>query len=88
MTEVPVASALAIALLMFLAWLVRVVIRDASIVDIIWGFGFVSPLIMSYLLLKVSGVGLLEKTVSEGRPEYSQHVRTTNAFFPGPPRKS
>lgn len=45
-----------------------------------------SPLLMSFLLLKVSGVAMLEKTISDRRPEYVQYIRNTNAFFPGPPR--
>lgn len=45
-----------------------------------------SPLLMSVLLLKVSGVALLEKTIGERRPEYSEYIRNTNAFFPGPSR--
>lgn len=46
-----------------------------------------SPLMMSFLLLKVSGVTLLEKTITERRPEYAAYQARTNAFFPGPPRK-
>jgi steroid 5-alpha reductase family enzyme len=45
-----------------------------------------SPLLMSLLLLKVSGVAMLEKTISDRRPEYAQYIHSTNAFFPGPPR--
>ena len=44
------------------------------------------PLVMSLLLLKVSGVALLEKDIGERRPAYRAYVRRTNAFFPGPPR--
>lgn len=44
----------------------------------------VSPLLMSFLLLKVSGVAMLEKDIGERRPEYAAYVRETNAFFPGP----
>ena len=43
------------------------------------------PLLMSFLLLKVSGVALLEKDIGERRPAYRDYVRRTNAFFPGPP---
>ena len=46
----------------------------------------VSPILMSVLLLKVSGVAMLEKTISNRRPEYADYVRRTNAFFPGPRR--
>jgi steroid 5-alpha reductase family enzyme len=46
-----------------------------------------SPVMMSFLLLRVSGVALLEKTISERRPEYEEYARRTNAFFPGPPKR-
>lgn len=46
----------------------------------------VSPLLMSVLLLRVSGVTLLEKDISGRRPGYREYVRNTNAFFPGRPR--
>ena len=45
-----------------------------------------SPLLMSVLLLKVSGVAMLEKTITDRRPEYAAYIRRTNAFFPGLPR--
>lgn len=45
-----------------------------------------SPLLMSFLLLKVSGVALLEKDIGTRRAGYGDYVRRTNAFFPGPPR--
>jgi steroid 5-alpha reductase family enzyme len=44
-----------------------------------------SPLLMTLLLLKVSGVALLEQSIGQRRPEYADYVRRTNAFFPGPP---
>lgn len=46
-----------------------------------------SPLVMTGLLLKVSGVALLEKDIGDRRPEYRDYIRRTNAFFPGPPKK-
>jgi steroid 5-alpha reductase family enzyme len=62
-----------------------------------WGFfvmalpggwwSVVAPLLMSVLLLKVSGVGLLEKDIGERRPAYRDYIGRTNAFFPGPPRR-
>ncbi len=45
-----------------------------------------APLLMSVLLLRVSGVSLLEKDIAGRRPAYADYVRRTNAFFPGPPR--
>ena len=46
----------------------------------------VSPLLMTVLLLKVSGVSLLEKDIGERRPAYRDYVMRTPAFFPGPSR--
>jgi steroid 5-alpha reductase family enzyme len=42
---------------------------------------------MSLLLLRVSGVTLLERDIGERRPAYAEYVRRTNAFFPGPRRR-
>jgi steroid 5-alpha reductase family enzyme len=46
----------------------------------------VSPLLMSTLLLKVSGVTLLEKDIGKRRPGYRDYVARTSAFFPRAPR--
>ncbi|MCX7036360.1 MAG: DUF1295 domain-containing protein [Proteobacteria bacterium] len=46
------------------------------------------PLLMTLLLLKVSGVTLLEKDIGERRPGYADYVRRTSAFLPRPPRRS
>jgi steroid 5-alpha reductase family enzyme len=45
-----------------------------------------APLLITFLLLRVSGVSLLEKDIGERRPAYRNYVRRTNAFLPGPPR--
>jgi steroid 5-alpha reductase family enzyme len=45
-----------------------------------------SPLLMTILLLRVSGVALLERTITDRRPGYAEYRERTNAFFPGPPR--
>jgi len=41
-----------------------------------------SPVVMTLLLMKVSGVPLLEKRMAETRPAYAEYVRRTPAFFP------
>jgi steroid 5-alpha reductase family enzyme len=51
-------------------------------------WSIVGPLLMSVLLMRVSGVTLLEKDIGERRPEYADYVRRTNAFFPGPVKRS
>ncbi len=47
----------------------------------------VSPLLMTVLLLRVSGVTLLEQDITERRPAYREYIARTNAFFPGPRRE-
>ncbi len=47
-----------------------------------------SPLLMSFLLLKVSGVAMLEKDITVRRPEYAEYIRRTNRFFPGSPKSA
>ncbi len=49
-------------------------------------FSLLSPLVMTVLLLRVSGVALLEKDIAERRPAYRDYIARTNAFLPGPPR--
>lgn len=46
-----------------------------------------SPILMSLLLRRVSGVTLLEKTLVETKPGYREYAETTNAFIPWFPRK-
>jgi steroid 5-alpha reductase family enzyme len=47
----------------------------------------VAPLIMTYLLLKFSGVGNMESGITTRRPDYQAYIDTTNTFFPGRPRR-
>jgi len=46
-----------------------------------------SPLIMTGLLVKVSGVALLEKTMANTKPGYKEYIETTSAFIPWFPKK-
>jgi steroid 5-alpha reductase family enzyme len=48
---------------------------------------FVGPCVMSMLLMRVSGVKLLERDIGDRRPQYADYVRRTNTFFPGAPRR-
>lgn len=63
-----------------------------------WGFGLIAlaagawwgligPALVTFLLLRVSGVKLLESDIGERRPAYADYIRRTNAFFPGPPNE-
>jgi steroid 5-alpha reductase family enzyme len=44
------------------------------------------PITITFLLLKVSGVVMLEKKYS-GNPEYEDYQKKTSSFLPWPPRK-
>ena len=46
-----------------------------------------SPIVMTGLLMRVSGVTLLEKSLKETKPGYKEYIETTSEFFPWFPRK-
>lgn len=46
----------------------------------------ISPLVMTLLLLKISGVALLEKSLSKAKPDYAAYARRTSAFIPWFPK--
>lgn len=48
----------------------------------------VGPAAMSYLLLRVSGVTLLERSLVKRRPGYEEYIARTSAFFPRPPKRT
>lgn len=63
-----------------------------------WGHFFVSaavggwwavigPAVMSWMLMQVSGVALLEKSLKVKKPQYAEYERQTSAFFPWFPKK-
>jgi steroid 5-alpha reductase family enzyme len=58
-----------------------------------WGYGFIclaagsylpalGSVIMTVLIIKISGVALLEKSLSDKKPEYKEYIRKTSAFIP------
>lgn len=63
-----------------------------------WGFGLfavlsgyywtlLGPVLMTTLLVKVSGVALLERSMKNEKPGYAEYVRKTSAFIPWFPKK-
>ena len=50
-------------------------------------WGVAGPLLMTLLLVKVSGAGLLEKDIAVRRPGYADYVRRTSGFIPRPPKR-
>jgi len=51
-------------------------------------YGLIGPVVMTYFLINVSGVAMLERSIGKRRQGYDDYVARTNAFFPGPPRPS
>ncbi len=64
-----------------------------------WGFALLcisagsylpvlGSLLMTALIIKVSGVALLEKSLKTDKPEYREYIRKTSAFLPWFPKKT
>jgi steroid 5-alpha reductase family enzyme len=51
--------------------------------DLGW-LALIGPALMTFLLMRVSGVVLLEQGMEKRRPGYRAYIESTNAFFPGP----
>jgi steroid 5-alpha reductase family enzyme len=58
-----------------------------------WGIGLlalpaggwialIGPLLLTFLLIKVSGVAMLDAALVERRPGYAEYIRSTPAFLP------
>ena len=48
----------------------------------------ISPIVITFLLLRVSGVSLLEKDITERRPKYRDYIERTSAFIPWFPKRN
>jgi len=46
-----------------------------------------SPALMTFLLVRVSGVAMLESAMRDSKPGYREYIESTSAFFPLPPRR-
>lgn len=65
----------------------------ASYVPLAWGAPYAwtslaAPVVMAWLLMKLSGVPMLEAEMMQRKPGYAEYVRTTRALIPWPPKKS
>ena len=49
-------------------------------------WGLIGSAVMTFLLRRVSGVTMLEKTIGRRRHGYDEYIRTTSPFIPRPPR--
>ena len=63
-----------------------------------WGYGLLcvstgsywyvtGSVLMTLLIIKVSGVALLEKSLKEAKPQYHDYIRKTSSFIPWFPQK-
>jgi steroid 5-alpha reductase family enzyme len=50
-------------------------------------FGIFGAIVMNILLLKYSGVPILEKSINKRRPGYEEYQRRTSSFVPRLPKK-
>lgn len=50
-----------------------------------WYISIISPVVLTFLLLKVSGVAMLERKYG-GNQEFESYARRTSAFIPMPPK--
>jgi len=51
-------------------------------------WGLIGSAVMTFFLMRVSGVPMLEYSLKKRREGYAEYIARTNAFFPGPPKKS
>jgi steroid 5-alpha reductase family enzyme len=51
-------------------------------------WGLIGALVMTILLRRVSGVVLLEKSLSKRKEGYAEYIARTSPFFPRPPKKA
>ena len=47
----------------------------------------IGSVVMTLLIIKISGVALLEKTLNNTKPEYQEYMQKTSSFFPWFPKK-
>ncbi|MFL9863421.1 DUF1295 domain-containing protein [Paraburkholderia fungorum] len=52
-----------------------------------YGLTVLPPVLMAFLLMKFSGIPLLEESMAKRRPGYADYMRTTSALIPWPPRR-
>ena len=63
-----------------------------------WGYGFIciaassyipalGSILMTALIIKVTGVALLEKSLNDTKPQYREYIEKTSSFIPWFPKK-
>lgn len=49
-------------------------------------WAMISPIFMTYLLVKVTGAALLESDIADRRPDYKNYIQNTSRFIPWMPK--
>jgi steroid 5-alpha reductase family enzyme len=49
--------------------------------------GLIGPVVMTFFLMRVSGVPMLEASLAKRREGYAEYIAKTSAFFPRPPKQ-
>jgi steroid 5-alpha reductase family enzyme len=47
----------------------------------------IGSVVMTLLIIKVSGVALIEKTLNKSKPQYQEYIQKTSSFFPWFPKR-
>jgi steroid 5-alpha reductase family enzyme len=64
-------------------WGIFVIVLSAP-----WGiWTIISPALITYTLLKLSGVSLMESVEFGNNPQYQEYARRTSAFIPWFPKR-
>lgn len=66
---------------MWLAWFVFAIPSGSALIVL-------APMTVTWLLMKGTGIALMEKDICQRRPDYAAYQRSTSAFFPAPPSEA
>lgn len=50
-------------------------------------WAIIGPIVITFLLTRISGVPMLEHGLKKRRPDYEDYIRRTSGFFPWPPKR-
>lgn len=67
--------------IMWLAWFVFAIPSGSALIVL-------PPMMVTWLLLKGTGIALMEKGICQRRPDYAAYQRSTSVFFPAPPSEA
>ena len=66
---------------MWLAWFVFAIPSGSALIVL-------APMMVTWLLLKGTGIALMEEGIRQRRPDYAAYQSSTSAFLPAPPSEA